>query len=281
MNNGTCSGSSMPGRRPQTPRPLRPNASKILGQGRASGQVAGSRSFSRCRATRNMSSPMNCASERCSLFASGTCARKTRKTSARTWFAPPSTARSVPSCSPAPRSVRKDWISIPGVIAWCIGTCRAIRSISSSGEGRVHRYKGHAVRRNVATAHGKAALESWQPGSDLWALIFGLADRAARDANDPDLVPHWIASGDCRVERHVPLLPYAREVGAFQRLKRQLAAYRVVFGQPRQEELIALLDRADFSVAQLRGLTIDLSPPDTELQRPIGAPSAARTSPSP
>ena len=66
------------------------------------------------------------------------------------------------------------------------------------------------------------------------------------------------------MERHVPLLPYAREVGAFQRLKRQLAAYRVVFGQPRQEELIALLDRADFSVAQLRELTIDLSPPDEE-----------------
>ena len=134
-------------------------------------------------------------------------------------------------------------------------------------EGRVHRYKGHAVRRNVATAHGEAALESWQPGSDLWALIFGLADRTARGANDPDLVPHWIAPGDCRVERHVPLLPYAREVGAFQRLKRQLAAYRVVFGQPRQEELIALLDWADFSIDQLRELTIDLSPPDAELQR--------------
>ena len=65
-------------------------------------------------------------------------------------------------------------------------------------EGRVHRYKGHAVRRNVATAHGEDALESWRPGEDLWALMFQLADRAARDANDSDLVPHWIASGDCR-----------------------------------------------------------------------------------
>ncbi len=148
-------------------------------------------------------------------------------------------------------------------------------------EGRVHRYKGHAVRRNVAAAHGENALACWRPGSDLWAQMFQLADRAARNAQDSDLVPHWIASGDCRVERHVPLLPYAREVGAFQRLKRQLAAYRVVFGQPRQEELIALLNRADFSVAQLRALTINLSPPDTEIQRPTGAPSAARTSPSP
>ena len=136
-------------------------------------------------------------------------------------------------------------------------------------EGRVHRYKGHAVRRNVAVAHGEAALKSWQPGDDLWALIFQRADQAARDAGDSDLVPHWIASGDCRVERHVPLLPYTRQTEAFRRLKRQLAAYRVVFGQPRQEELIALLDRADFSVAQLRELTIDLSPPNAEIRRAI------------
>lgn len=128
-------------------------------------------------------------------------------------------------------------------------------------EGRVHRYKGHAVRRNVATVQGEAALASWRSGDDLWTLIFRSADQAAREACESDLVPHWIASGGYRVERHVPLLPYAREVEAFQRLKRQLAAYRVVFGQPRQEELIALLDRPDFSIEQLRDLTIDLSPP--------------------
>ena len=138
-------------------------------------------------------------------------------------------------------------------------------------EGRVHRYKGHAVRRNVAAAHGKAALESWRPGDDLWTLIFQRADQTAREAGASDLVPHWIASGDCRVERHVPLLPYTRETEAFRRLKRQLAAYRVVFGQPRQEEMIALLDRADFSAAQLRELTIDLSPPDEEIRHSIGS----------
>ena len=136
-------------------------------------------------------------------------------------------------------------------------------------EGRVHRYKGHAVRRNVAAVHGKTALESWRPGDDLWTSIFQRADQTAREAGASDLVPHWIASGDCRVERYVPLLPYAREIEAFRRLKRQLAAYRVVFGQPRQEELIALLDRADFSIAQLRELTIDLSPPDEEIRHSI------------
>ena len=128
-------------------------------------------------------------------------------------------------------------------------------------EGRIHRYKGHAVRRNVAASHADDALASWGPGDDIWTLMFELADAAARAANASDLVPHWIAPGKHRVERHVPL-PFTVEVEAFDRLKRQLAAYRVVFGQPRQEELVTLLDRSGVDVARLRGWAVDLSPPD-------------------
>ena len=87
-----------------------------------------------------------------------------------------------------------------------------------------------------------------------------MADRAAREAGAPDLVPCWIADGEYRVERRVPLLPYTREEAAFERLKRQLAAYRVVFGQPRQEELMSLLDQGEWTERQLRDWAIDLSP---------------------
>ena len=55
-----------------------------------------------------------------------------------------------------------------------------------------------------------------------------------------------------RVERHVPQRPYTSEVEVFDRLKRQLAAYRVVFGQPRQEELLTLPDRAGVDAARPR-----------------------------
>ena len=127
-------------------------------------------------------------------------------------------------------------------------------------EGRVHRYKGHAVRRNVATHYRDAALAAWQTGDCLWRGIFDLASQAARANGASDLVPHWIASGPHRVQRHVPMLPYTSEVKAFKRLKRQLAAYRVVFGQPRQEELVTLLDRADIDVADLRRWAINLTP---------------------
>ena len=130
-------------------------------------------------------------------------------------------------------------------------------------EGRIHRYKGHAVRRNVAASHADDAFASWRAGDDIWKLMFELADRAARAAEESDLVPHWIAPGDHRVERHVPQLPYTTEIEAFDRLKRQLAAYRVVFGQPRQEELVTLLDRSGVDVTRLRDWAVDLSPPVT------------------
>ena len=128
-------------------------------------------------------------------------------------------------------------------------------------EGRVHRYKGHAVRRNVAEAHGGAALRSRHAGGDLWKRIFERAEEAARAAGENDLVPHWVARGRHRVERQVLQLPYTTECAAFDRLKRQLAAYRVVLGQPRQEELVTLLDGAGLDIATLRDWAVDLSPP--------------------
>ena len=128
-------------------------------------------------------------------------------------------------------------------------------------EGRVHRYKGHAVRRNVASQWRDAALQEWVPGEDFWHRLFEVANAAARDSGEPDVVPCWIANGKYRIERRVPLLPYTKEESAFDRLKRQLAAYRVVFGQPRQEELLSLLDQRKWKEHRLREWTIDLSPP--------------------
>ena len=48
-------------------------------------------------------------------------------------------------------------------------------------------------------------------------------------------------------------------------LPRQLAAYRVVFGQPQQEELVTLLHRAGVDGARLRDLAVDLAAGDPRL----------------
>jgi hypothetical protein len=40
------------------------------------------------------------------------------------------------------------------------------------------------------------------------------------------------------VERRIPLTPFSKEVDQLQRLRKSLALYRLVFGQPRQEDLL-------------------------------------------
>jgi len=130
-------------------------------------------------------------------------------------------------------------------------------------EGRVHRYKGHAVRKNVARELGRAVLaERWSEGSDPWRVLF----EEARARRGSDLLTFWLfeTEGGATIERRVPLLPLSKDGMQLERLKRGLALYRLVFGQPRQEDLLAHLgerlspEQIDQVVAEWR---IDLSPP--------------------
>jgi hypothetical protein len=107
-------------------------------------------------------------------------------------------------------------------------------------EGRVHRYKGHAVRKNVAAAHRARAFGT--RGADPWEVLFTAA-RRDRQSGAGDLVPYWVyaVDGGARIERLVPALPLSREIEKLERLKRSLAVYRLVFGQPRQDDLTGVL----------------------------------------
>jgi Helicase conserved C-terminal domain len=129
-------------------------------------------------------------------------------------------------------------------------------------EGRIHRYKGHAVRKNVAAAFAADALRNGGP--DVWETAFELG-RMRRAAHENDLVPYWLFPGDAKIERHVPALPFSREVERLYGLRRALAVYRMVFGQSRQEDLITYL-LAQIPEAEREGivaeLQIDLSPPN-------------------
>lgn len=131
-------------------------------------------------------------------------------------------------------------------------------------EGRVHRYKGHAIRRNVAQTHGMKAI-ACGGSEDPWNFMF---DGAREDRPDEatDLVPYWLypVDGGAKIERHVPALPLSRDLQRLGALKKSLVVYRMVFGQSRQEDLISFLlghlgaDKASRAAAELR---IDLAPP--------------------
>jgi hypothetical protein len=122
-------------------------------------------------------------------------------------------------------------------------------------EGRVHRYAGHAVRKNIAARHRSAILSA--EDDDPWTAAFGIAAEHASEIGE--FAPHWLYPGPARIERH--LMPYtlSRDVTKTARLRDALAMYRLAFGQPRQEDLVDLLNQQNTSARSQPA--IDLRPP--------------------
>ena len=148
-------------------------------------------------------------------------------------------------------------------------------------EGRIHRYKGHAVRKNVATKHGAAVLG--EGAKDVWRALFEAARKESSGGGG--LVPYWLfpLEGGAHIERHVPALPLSWDSSQLLALKRSLAVYRMVFGQPRQEDLVAFLQER-VPPEELRKieplLRIDLCPSGNRSPAPAnssGSPRHSRT----
>ena len=146
-------------------------------------------------------------------------------------------------------------------------------------EGRVHRYKGHAVRKNVAAAFGPRVLRELGQDDDSmlpdpWERTFAHAV-GERPPDATDLVPFWISQPPegvegAAIERHVLALPLSREHGRLADLRRSLAVYRMAFGQPRQEDLVEyLLEHVPQETVEavLDELRVDLSPPAGRAKR--------------
>lgn len=145
-------------------------------------------------------------------------------------------------------------------------------------EGRVHRYKGHAVRKNLAMACRESALTNSSP--DPWHGLFEAGERL-RDPGQSELFPYWVfpTKDGAQIERYVPVLPLSREEMRLDDLKRTLAAYRLVFGQPRQEDMIAFL-RGRMTEEEIENfieeLRIDLSPPPVSTPDQVGRGQASK-----
>ncbi len=128
-------------------------------------------------------------------------------------------------------------------------------------EGRVHRFKGHAIRLNLAHGHGEAVRGRGAAPFDPWAAMFAAAREAASVASD--LVPYWLCEGPVKVERRLLILPFSREIRRLDWLKRSLTVYRLAFGQPRQDDLLDYLQTMlgrELAVTELDGFQIRLEP---------------------
>jgi hypothetical protein len=132
-------------------------------------------------------------------------------------------------------------------------------------EGRVHRYKGHAIRKNVATAFGPPS-----GAGEPWSELFQRALDATEEGRESEIVPFWVFTPEgegvpaARIERHLPIMPLSREASRRDPLLASVAYYRLAFGQPRQTDLVDfVLNRIEDDQVreELRDLRVDLSPP--------------------
>jgi Helicase conserved C-terminal domain len=121
-------------------------------------------------------------------------------------------------------------------------------------EGRINRFGGHAVRRNIAARHRVSVMTSQE--TDPWKAAYD----AARDqsAHLGEFAPYWIYPGPFKVERQLINYPLSRDTAKLVALKDDLALYRLAFGQPRQEDLLDFLKRRGVDSAGTAG--IDLRP---------------------
>lgn len=125
-------------------------------------------------------------------------------------------------------------------------------------EGRVNRFAGHAVRKNIAAAHRADVMVSDDPNP--WNAAF---DSAAHTHDElGEFSPFWIYPGDAKIERQLVTFPLSRDLAKIDRLKEALTLYRLTLGQPRQEDMLEILERrkVDGSTVAL----LDLRPPRRE-----------------
>ena len=106
-------------------------------------------------------------------------------------------------------------------------------------EGRVHRFKGHAVRKNLASVFREVGIKQ---GVNPWDRMFDEAE-LSRAQDLTDIVPYWVFApdGGAAIERHLLNWALSRDQHRADALKRAVAIYRLAFGQPRQDDLLSYL----------------------------------------
>lgn len=108
-------------------------------------------------------------------------------------------------------------------------------------EGRVNRYKSHAVR--LGLAYQYSTIVKNQP--DYWNQLFRHAAKH-KPSGSSDLVPFWHLGEEAKntpypIVRHAPHLIFSKDARQLADLLRTLPLYRLVLGMPDQEGLLKVL----------------------------------------
>jgi hypothetical protein len=121
----------------------------------------------------------------------------------------------------------------------------------------VNRFAGHAIRRNVAAAHWDDVLGS--SSGNPWEAAFDAAGASEAVQQYGEFAPWWVYPGGAQVQRILARYPLSRDQERYERLRDDLALYRLTLGQPRQEDMVELLRKR--GIDGETAPTIDLRPP--------------------
>lgn len=126
-------------------------------------------------------------------------------------------------------------------------------------EGRIQRYGGLAIRRAVAEKHGKKALKTIPQGESPWVRLAALAEES-RPRDPSGLSPWWVFKG-AQIHRYIFDVPLSEQEQYLAWLQQQRLLYRLVLGQPNQEDLVEyLLQKKDWSQKDIKDVAVNLSP---------------------
>ena len=112
-------------------------------------------------------------------------------------------------------------------------------------EGRINRFDGLVVRRNVRTDYALSTIAHPGDGrSNLWDRVFQQVEDHPQGNQHfkHGLFPHWVfepVRGEpVRIRRHLAIFEGSRDRKHYERLKKYLFYYRLAFGQARQQDLL-------------------------------------------
>lgn len=121
-------------------------------------------------------------------------------------------------------------------------------------EGRINRFDGMCIRRNIATekAHSiEHFIKTIDPKRNIWLQVFEHVSSQPHGLQrfKQGLFPHWVytpqgegVAGDkCAtqlIRRHLLFYEGSDDAQRYQKLKSALTLYRLVFGQPRQQDVL-------------------------------------------
>lgn len=124
-------------------------------------------------------------------------------------------------------------------------------------EGRIQRFGGIAIRKSIADVLGGRVLSARKSGGSPWEELGSLAD--AELADESGLQPWWIFK-NAAIRRYIFQIPASEQQQRFAWIKEQRLLYRLVLGQPNQEDLLEVLgQREGIGEEQIKNLTIGLS----------------------